>query len=87
MFLDYTSYLKLLLMFQTKEELVMRGMDLVELKMRQIYDSPQYKLDCLLTSVSIKVYYSSEPVFLKFRFMKSFGYSTDFNVTTKYTYI
>lgn len=85
--LDYTSYLKLLLMFQTKEELVMRGMDLVELKMRQIYDTPEYKLDCLLAQIGMKVYYRSEPVFLKFGFMKPFGYSSIFDVTTKYTYI
>lgn len=85
--LDYTSYLKLLLMFHTKEELVMRSMDLVELRMQQIYDAPEYKLDCLLTSVSIRVYYCSQPLFLKFGFMKSFGYDTDFDVTTKYTYI
>lgn len=85
--LDYTTYLKLLLMFQTKEELVMRSMDLIELKMRQIYDTTEYKLDCLLASVSMRVFYRSKPIFLKFRFMKSYGYSSDFDVTTKYTYI
>ena len=65
----------------------MRSMDLVEIKMQQIYDAPEYKLDCMLASISMRVYYRSEPIFLKFRFMKSFGYSSDFDVTTKYTYI
>lgn len=85
--LNYNSYLKLLMMFQSKEELVMRGMDVIEMKMQQIYDNKDYCMDRLVASVEVTVYYSTDPVFLKFRMMKSYNYNSDFDVTTKYAYI
>lgn len=85
--LDYTSYLKLLMCFMSKDELVMRGMDIIELKMQDIYDNADYKLDKLIASLSITSFYSTEPVFLKFRLMKNYGYNSDFNVTSKLSYI
>lgn len=85
--LNYNSYLKLLMIFQPKEELVMRGMDVIEMEMQQIYDNKDYCMDRLVASVKITVYYSTDPVFLRFRMMKPYNYNSDFDVTTKYAYI
>lgn len=85
--LDYNSYLKLLMLFIEKDELVMRGMDLTELRLQQIYDKSDYHLDKLLASANISVFYKSKPIFLNFGFIKNYNYNSDFNVTSKYTYI
>lgn len=85
--LNYTSYLKLLMMFKNKDELVLNCMDMVEQVMRELYDKKSYCLDNLIANVEPVVTFISQPIFMNFKFMNNYIYSPVFKVDTKLSYI
>jgi len=85
--LEYNDYLKLLMLFLSIDDLVMRSLDMVEKRMQELYDTDCYFLDRLIVAVEAVVSYNSSPLFLNFRYLNGYGYNSKYLVTTKYKYV
>ena len=85
--LNYSSYLKLLMIFSDRKELTMRSLDMVEQEMQYLYGNNNYRVDNLVTSVTLVSTYSTESMFANIGFMKKYLYASDFSVASRFSYI
>lgn len=64
--LCYEEYLGILLLFQSEKKLAMRGMDMQEITLQELYQNPNLYLDEFITNVEIKAVYEYRPIFYSF---------------------
>lgn len=85
--LDYSAYLRILLMFVPLKDLSLRAMDIIEMQMRYLYKTDAYCLDNLVATVDVTAKFYSTPLFMKFGFMKKYYYKSEFEVNSRLTYL
>lgn len=61
--IDYAGYLRILMYMTAEKTLAMRSLNLMEQNLRQQTKNPNFRMDCMISTISVHTKYEARPLF------------------------